>query len=121
MSVEENKAIVKKATEERNKGNADAVREMYAPKVVRHVHSRTKDYEELTKNLSTEPSDRPIVIDEMIAEGDKVAVWFTRKKREGEGDQHSCYIARIADGKIAEEWNMISIQSEGQKGNLPIK
>ena len=120
MSLEENKAFIKRMMDERIKGNADAVREMYAPDVVRHIHGRVKDYEEITKNISTEPWDRTVIFDEMIAEGDKVALWFTGKK-EGD-DRHWCFIVRIANGKVAEEWNMIGIQSEGKrggKGSLP--
>ena len=116
MSAEENKAIVKKAIEERNKENFDAWREMFAPDFVRHLHEgQRKNLDEVTAN---ELTGWHFTVDDMIAEGDRVAVWGTMKK-EGKDDYHWCFILRFSDGKFAEDWNMISIQSGGAFGALP--
>ena len=55
--------------------------------------------------------------DDMIAEGNRVAVWAT-SKQEGRSDSHGCVIFRLDVGKIVESWNMISLQSQAF-GELP--
>ena len=44
MSVEENKAILKKLIEELDKGNVDVWDELVSPNAVRHAHDGDKDF-----------------------------------------------------------------------------
>ena len=114
MSTEKNKAILRKLHEELNKGNIDAYDESFSPDHINRFHggSKTSAEQKDTWNRGFILRKGDIFIDEMIAEGDRVATWVT-VKREGERDKHSCAIYRFSDGKIVESWNMVSIQSEG--------
>ena len=119
MSAEENKAILKKFFEKPDKTDEER-RAMHTPGFVHHWHEGTKNLDEVLAERAARRQGRgparPIV-DDMIAEGDRVAVWATIK-RGAEDDRHVCLIYRLSDGKIAEAWNMISIQS-GSFGALP--
>ena len=107
MSTKKNKAVIQKYIEERNKGNLNAVREMHTPDYVRHWHSGVKNIDEVLEGLSKRSTSAKSTIDEMIANGDRVAAWGTGKK-EGENDQHWCLVFRLSGGKIAESWNKIT-------------
>ena len=113
MSVEENKAILRKLHEELNKGNHDIVDETFSPNAIRHIHEGTKDFKTIKEDAVKRwgpGKGNEAVIDDMIAEGDRVALWGTGR-REGKCDLHFCFIVRFSEGKIAETWNMISLQS----------
>ena len=118
MSAEENKAVIRKLYEELSKGNMDAYDEAFFPDHVHHFHGGTK-----TSSEQKEAWSRVIgggtLVDDMIAEGDRVAAWMTIMKIEGKGDKNGCAIFRFSGGKIVESWNMISIQSEGKGAVLP--
>ena len=116
MSVEENKAVLKKFFEESNKGNIDAIDEAHSPDYVHHWHGGTKDFEEV-KEMGRGFLGTTFSVDDMIAEGDRVALWGT-VSREGKDDSHWCWIYRFSGGKIVETWNMISLQGS-EKGMLP--
>ena len=121
MSVEENKAIVKRYHEGLNKGNVSITNELVSPDFVRHgaKGAVTRDFKNL-KELQEKISkvERGILItDDMIAEGDRIAWWGTLKS-EGKADRHLCFIIRFSGGKIVEDWNMIRMQS-GSFGYLP--
>ena len=120
MSVEENKAIVKKFLEKPDKSDEE-LREMHTPDFVHHWHGGVRNYDEwhelvVRRRQSVGGSPR-LTVDDMIAEGDRVAVWATIKK-EGREDRYGSFVYRLSGGKIAESWNMISIQS-GSFGLLP--
>ena len=106
MSAEGNKAIVKKFIDESmSKGNADVVDEVISPNIVHRFNGGTKSFEEYStmfKGFAGQPGPGPS-IDEIIGEGEKVAIWFTG--REG---QHGSWIFRLSGGKIVESWNMTS-------------
>ena len=109
MSVEENKAIVKKILA----GEVD-FDEAYSPSIRHHWSNgkpQVETYEE-TKEMIRSVSGTTFTIDEMMAEGDKVAVWFSSD------DSHMCFIYRFSDGKIVESWNMVSIQRNGEPGGF---
>ena len=112
MSVEENKAIVKKAFEEANKGNIDAWAEAYSPNLVRHTGrggSKTRDFESIKEQVEKAYEEGATwVLDDMMAEGDRIALWMGFKM--GEIDEHYCFISRFSGGKIVEEWDMTAIQ-----------
>ena len=121
MSTEKNKAILRKLHEELNKGNIDAYDESFSPDHINRFHggSKTSAEQKDTWNRGFILRKGDIFIDEMIAEGDRVAAWMTIMKIEGKGDKNGCAIYRFSGGKIVESWNMISIQSEGKGAVLP--
>ena len=98
MSAEENKAIMRRAFAAEN---TDALREMHTPDYGHHWHGGVKSFDDL---FHGGPVGQP-TIDDMMADGDRVAVWFTIK-REGKEDRRACFIFRLSGGKIAESWNI---------------
>lgn len=139
MSIEENKALVRRYFEDApyDPGVCD---EIFAEKVCWHAlyHTATPDFEsspELEK--AAYANHRKIWgewierIDQMIAEGDRVMVhWVGRGIQQGEYfgvpatnqpiSLSGFYIFRIAAGKIAEMWNLWDRIGELQQlGVLP--
>ena len=113
MSVEENKAIVKKFWEEIAKGNADAFSETLSSNLAHHWSDgkpKVKNFEEMKEMLSGKPIH---TTDDMMAEGDRVAEWITTAS-----GSHTCWIYRLSGGKIVESWNMVSIQRNGEPGGF---
>ena len=117
MSVDENQAIVERLLDETiRKGNLDAIGELVHPDFVRHPGRRTRDamkagYRQLAEAFR---NDR-LVIDDLIAAGDKVVVRYAQhftQRREWRGAAPSgkpltltsIVIHRIKDAKIAERW-----------------
>ena len=116
MSVEENKAIVKKWFDEAiNNQNESVVDEIWAEKII--VHSKNEETSEQT------PADRKAYLKGManfvdvkvtyddpmpIGEEDLVAFrWIATGKAADSGESFTYthnYIYRISGGKIAEEW-----------------
>jgi len=116
-----NKTIVRRGLEELyNQGNLDLADEIFAPEYVWHnvsgpdVHGSEgmKEHVALVRNAFP---DIHITADDMIAEGDKVVTrWTIVATHKGEfvgipptGVQVTftgILISRIADGKIAEDW-----------------
>ena len=84
------------------------MKDRFTPDFVHHYKGGEKKF----GDNSPKPG-RTNIIDEMIAEGDRVAVWTT-SKREGADDGHMCSIWRLSEGKIAESWNMTSLQGHMQ-------
>ncbi len=118
MSVEENKALVHRYFEELNTGNVDGAEEFLAPGFVRYnasggITDRTSYCAFLRQIPKTFPDLRRTV-NELIAEGDKVAIWFTWTGTHTGGVfggypptgkglvVHELYIARFEGGRIAE-------------------
>ena len=117
MSVEENKAIIKRFWEECNKGNYDIIDEVCADNFVNYrIDGTTMDregYKQLFKFISKTSPDTQATIGEMVAEGDLVAFYFTLAgTNTGEfmgnpptGKRFSmmeCYFTHFKDGKITE-------------------
>ena len=139
MSVEQNKSIVRRWIEEGwNKGNLSVVDQIYAADVVQHdpgspapVTSSTVLKQYVGVFLTAIP-DLHFTIDDLIAEGDKVAWRFTSR-----GTQTGplmtipptgkvCNVTglvlfRLADGKIAEVWvNYDNLGLLQQLGVIPV-
>ena len=121
MSIEENKAIGRRWVEEIwDKGNLAAFDELLAPQFVCNyappeVPLGPEGYKQTVNLYRTALPDMHYTVDEMVAEGDKVAVrWNGRGTHEGSlmgiaptGKQVTITgisILRIAGGKVVEEW-----------------
>ena len=121
MSTEENKAIIRRAVEETwHKRNLDVIDELYATDFVNH-DSGAPDVRDLVTYKGfiaaarTGLPDFHVTIEDMIAEGDKVASrWTARGTHQDElfgipptGKQATwtgMTIYRFAGGKIVEAW-----------------
>jgi steroid delta-isomerase-like uncharacterized protein len=120
MSVEENEAITRRAEELWNTGNLAIADEIYATDFANHDASTPdvcdlESYKEFIAASRIGLPDFHVTIDEMIAEGDKVASrWTARGTHQGEllgipptGKQAAwtgMTIYRFAGGKIVEAW-----------------
>jgi len=122
MSAKENKALVRRFVEESNKGRAAAmavIDELFATNIVYHGGGGEeirglKDYKQSSESYNALP-DFHFTIDDMVAEGDKVAVRFTltgTHKGEIMGipptnkklTMWGIIIYRVVGGKFVEGW-----------------
>ena len=114
MSVEENKAFVQRYVEEPwNKGNVDALDELCDPNFSLEGQG-VEPFKAVIRAFRTSFPDLHFTIEEMIAEGDKVAYrWTARGTHQGEYDgiaptgktitATGITIIRIVDGKVVED------------------
>ncbi len=120
MSTEENKALLRRAYEAVNQRNLTAFFELFTPDFVLRNGSMTiqglEAFKQIEGMLLTALPDLHYTIEDLIAEGDKVAVRLTAT-----GTQHGAFmgvpptgkyttvtesaISRIVGGKIAEHWS----------------
>ena len=122
MSVEKNKAIVRRLFEELNKRNLDVLDEIFAPDFLNHhpAPGASPDREGLRQFISgmhkTFPDCRWIVED-TIAEGNKVVYRFTMHGTDSVGFMgmpptgkkvfvEAIGIQRFSNGKVVERWNI---------------
>ena len=121
MSVEENKALVRRFLEEQARGNLDVIDELLSPDFVdRALLPGQGPTREDFKRAVTEILDAFSIIDftieEQIAEGDTVVTKYSEKSvirgefgglppTGTEENFEGIYIHRISDGKITEEWS----------------
>ena len=115
MSVEENKALIRRSYEEGvNQGNFDLVDGLFAQDYVNHnsslpepIRGREAFKQYLQAGAAIFP-DLHTTIEDLIGEDDRVVVRHTwRGTHKATGKQvifTGVDIYRIADGKIAEEW-----------------
>jgi steroid delta-isomerase-like uncharacterized protein len=123
MSAQDLKALTRRFIEEWNKGKAAAmavIDEMYATDFVSHGDEDIRSIKNVKKSTSEEFTAFPdlhFTIDDMVAEGDKVAARITMTgthKGEYMGAPptnkkitiRAIAIERFAGGKIVEEWGM---------------
>ena len=138
MSAKENKALVRRFVEESNKGRAAAmavIDELFATNIVYHGGGGEeirglKDYKQSSESYNALP-DFHFTIDDMVAEGDKVAVRFTltgTHKGEIMGIPPTnkkvtislITISRIAGGKIVEDHGEYSALDLMRQLGLPV-
>ena len=120
MSTEENKALIRRAYEAVNQGDLTAFFELFTPDFVLHNGSMTiqglEAFKQIEAMLLTALPDLHYTVEDLIAEGDKVAVRLTAR-----GTQHGAFMgvpptgkhttvtesafSRIVGGKIAEHWS----------------
>jgi steroid delta-isomerase-like uncharacterized protein len=121
MSTEENKALIRRWTEEGwNKGNFELAEEVFAPDMVSHnappgAASGFEGWKQGAMMLRSAFPDSKNTIEDMLAEGDRVAWrWSSTGTHQGPffgvpptGKQVSVTgtnIVRIAEGRIVELW-----------------
>ena|SRR2546430_1128685 len=136
MSTEENKANVRRFTDDINQKNVAVIDELCTPDYVNHdpanpqVRSR-EDYKQWFTGLSAAFSDLHFTIDDILAEGDKVAYRFTLRATHSGSWRGAAptgksitvtgtEIVRIHDGKFAEAWaNTDALGLVQQLGLIP--
>jgi len=119
MSLEENKAVVRKMFEAINKHNLALLDVLMAPDFVLHMHTKQMRGREVNRRVVEDEikafPDFHVAVEDIIAEGDKVCV---RLQETGthRGEYHGLAptgnklsytvvaIWRIAEGKITEGW-----------------
>jgi len=123
MSVEENKAVVRRFWGVWEEGNIGLVDELVAPDYVNHspgIPDQPEGPEGIKAVVNMFRGGMPdlrVVIDEVIAEGDRVAVRYTIEgTHEGElfgvpptGRRvsiESITVERVSEGKIREHWRV---------------
>jgi len=135
MSIKENKALVRRVVEFWNQRNMDAFFYILAPEYVEHLPTGDVSLVHLKKYASsffTAFPDIIITINDMVAEGDKVAVlvnWKATHKGEYMGipatgkkiDITVSMLIKIAGGKWVEFWNVTDVRLMQQLGVIPKK
>jgi steroid delta-isomerase-like uncharacterized protein len=118
MSAEENKAIVKRWNEEIwNRRNVDIIDDLADASYVNRVDNSDREgYKRFAAAVLAAFSEGGISVDDVIAEGDKVAIrWTMHSIHTGEYTGipptgrsvtiSGMSIYRIADGKVVEDWS----------------
>src|SRR5918998_1186394 len=122
MSVEENKALVRRFLEAHAKGDLDTLEEMLAPDFVNHnlipgQQPGREGYLQSFSEYHAAYSDTSYVIEKQVAEGEEVVTSFSASaihdRREFMGLEPTgnevktllVLIHRIVGGKLAEEWS----------------
>jgi len=115
MSVEENKAFVKRYVEEPwNKGNVDVLDEMCAPNFHLEGLGGVEAFKKVISDFRTSFPDLHFTVEEIIAEGEKVAYrWTAHGTHQGEYEgiaptgktvtTTGITIIRIVDGKVVDD------------------
>jgi predicted ester cyclase len=121
MSVEENKGIILHIWNECNRGNLAVIDECFADNFVRYAHDGTTmdraGYRKMSAMILKNMPDCHVTIDDMVAEGDKVAfrITITGTETGGWGNMpptnkrtvtKETYFARLENGKIVEYVNL---------------
>jgi predicted ester cyclase len=135
MTIEQNKAIARRFIEEIFvRQDPDAVDELVAPDFLPHDWGLAPQGREAIrgaiKRASAGLSDVKMTIEDVIAEGDRVALRLTSSARQtGEfmgmppsGNRYSIpeiHILRIRDGQVAEHWHQLDLP--GMKRQLEAK
>ena len=122
LSVEENKALVRRFLEAHAKGDLDVLEEMLAPDFVNHnlIPGQEPGREGYLRSFTeyhAAYSDTRYVIEKQLAEGDEVVTSFTARATHDRGEWMGfvptgrefeallVLIHRIVGGKIADEWS----------------
>ena len=137
MSAEESKAIVRRFWGVWEEGNIDLVDELLAPDYINHTPASSdqptgpEGVKGVVAMFRSAIPDLRVVVEDMIAEGDKVAVRYTLEgTHEGElfgvpptGQRlsiKSISVERVSDGKIIEHWRVTdSLDMMQQLGAIP--
>ncbi len=122
QDLERNKQVVRRVYEDvLNQGRLDVAREIHTADFKAHAGTRTAGLEEdiaAARGWRSAFPDLVVTIEQMLAEGDRVAVfWTARGTNTGEGnglpatgqggEARGMTIFRLEKGRIAEEWNVM--------------
>jgi steroid delta-isomerase-like uncharacterized protein len=135
MSINENKALVRRVVELWNRRDMDAFFNILAPEYVEHLPTGDVSLKQLKQYAHTFFAAFPdisITINDMVAEGDKVAVlvnWRGTHKGEYMGipptgkkiDITVAMLIKIAAGRWVEFWNVTDLRLAQQLGAVPKK
>jgi steroid delta-isomerase-like uncharacterized protein len=135
MSTEDNKALIRRLyAEVMHKGNMTSADELISPRYVEHVPLPTPGREGLKELVRTARSGFPDLhptIEDLVAEGDRVAVrvvargthqnTFMGTPASGKAvEWREIHIYRVVDGQIVEHWAQVDFLSLLQQiGALP--
>jgi steroid delta-isomerase-like uncharacterized protein len=137
MSAEENKAVVRRLLDVWEQGNIDLIDELVAPDYVNHSPATPEQptgpegLKGVVTMFRSAIPDLKIVVEDMIAEGDKVVLRYTLEgTHEGElfgvpptGQRlsiKSISVERVSEGKIREHWRVTdSLDMMQQLGVIP--
>jgi len=133
MSIKENKALVRHVVKLWNRRDMDAFFELLAPEYVEHLPTGDVSLEQLKQYAHTFFAAFPdisITINDMVAEGDKVAVlvnWKATHQGEYMGipptgkkiDITVAMIIKIIGDRWVEFWNVTNIRLAQQLGVIP--
>ncbi|GHO98111.1 hypothetical protein KSF_081590 [Reticulibacter mediterranei] len=109
MSVEDNRALGYRVYEAINQQDIATLEQLFAPDIVRHAMGEVgseKARQALQNTFATYPETR-FVVEDLIAEGDKVALRVTvhgRLTPPGQPLPLIMEIFRIENGRVAEIW-----------------
>ncbi len=111
MSIEENKALVRRVAEAWVTLDLETFEDQRAEDIKWHGFDQLRDSREAVKEYYLAQfdlyTDRHYTVEDLIAEGDKVAVKFLYRSTDISGKQEvatGVNIYRISDGKIQEVW-----------------
>jgi predicted ester cyclase len=135
MSLEENKAVVRRAYELSTRKDLALLFELYDPGYIEHLRDGDQTLEQLKRGIAVMFAafpDLTFTIEDMIAEGDKVAyrvtIIGTHTGGSFRGIEPTCKkiemrntsIKRIANGKLAESWGTLdTLSMMKQLGIIP--
>ena len=138
MSAEEGKAIVRRFWSVWEEGNIDLVDELLAPDYTNHTPASPdqptgpEGVKGVVAMFRSAMPDLKVIVEDMIAEGDKVAVRYTLEgTHEGElfgvpptGQRlsiKSISVERVSAGKVREHWRVTdSLDMMQQLGVIPV-
>jgi predicted ester cyclase len=135
MSIEENKTIARRFVEEMMNGqHVERIDEFVAPDAVHHERTGPHNYREALRGVFGDPKhDWRFVVDDIIAEGDKVLVRCTASyttwaesnalgipyKPGTRASVWHAHIFRIQDGMIVEHWPVREIWDAVRQFSAP--
>jgi predicted ester cyclase len=135
MSIEENKRIARRFVEEMMNGqHVEKIDLFVAPDAIHHERTKSLNYREALRGVFGDPQyDWRFVVDDIVAEGDKVVVrctasyttWAERNELGipyKPGTRASVWHAhtfRIHDGMIAEHWPVREIWDAVRQFSAP--
>jgi predicted ester cyclase len=129
MSIEQNKIIIKRIWEEIfNEGKLDLVDELYYSDYIYHGPGNQElkglnSLKKYRKGLKSFFTDLHFSVEDIIAEGDKVAVRWnmrgTSASRKKQVAISGTIVSRVVNGKCVEDWELydrLSIAEQGAPG-----
>jgi C-1 hydroxylase len=134
MSIEDNKALVRRYIETWNRGDLPGMANFWSPDMVHHTRTGSHGFDEvltIVGDFMKAFPDLQFEIEDLVAEGDRVASRMTARAthtgdylgRPATGRSVSCSvfgIARVADGKLVEHWGVTDeLQLMQQVGLVP--